>query len=76
MKVQGSCGSRSAIESLITSRITRQRSESRRLELEQDRVSRLGDLPMGPTISSKQMPVIELKEFVDYVKARPMRELR
>ena len=50
--------------------------KSRRLELEQDRVSRLGDLPMGPTISSKQMPVNELKEFVDYVKARPMRELR
>jgi tripartite-type tricarboxylate transporter receptor subunit TctC len=34
-------------------------------------ISVLSDLPMGLTISSKQMPVNNLKQFVDYVKVRP-----
>jgi tripartite-type tricarboxylate transporter receptor subunit TctC len=34
-------------------------------------ISIVSDLPMALTISAKQMPVSNLKEFVDYVKARP-----
>ena len=34
-------------------------------------ISLVSDLPMGLTISSKQMPVANLKEFVTYVQARP-----
>ena len=34
-------------------------------------ISIVSDLPMALTISTKQMPVGDLKEFVAYVKARP-----
>src|SRR5262245_15891574 len=34
-------------------------------------ISLVSDLPMGLTVSTKQMPVDNLKDFVSYVKARP-----
>jgi tripartite-type tricarboxylate transporter receptor subunit TctC len=34
-------------------------------------ISLVSDLPMGLVVSSKQMPVDDLRGFVDYVKARP-----